>query len=216
LCSCFFDKIENKCSEECASPLQKSFRGGICTCGIGKELINGICKECEEGKYSDSTTNFICTSCEGGKGPNEDRNGCTICGEGKYSNETTKYICASCVDGEEPSTDHTNCKRCEEGKYSNSSTNYVCICGMGYYGINSNGVCEPLNCEDRDPSSNQWKSCMNEGDDIICFEYENKCYSECPESSRQKDGSYSYEFLYLFILFYIFFFFFVLIFFIFF
>ena len=89
-------------------------QSGCAGCAPGRHLTMGekVCKNCPEGRYSNSSTLSLCLTCGEHFEPNANRTGCVGCAPGQYSD------------------DDSVCKGCPSGKYSNGSTLSLCLtCG---------------------------------------------------------------------------------------
>lgn len=153
----------------------------IC-CAPGFESVNGFCKPCSEGYFSDAELSTVCMPCLPGTSPSKDstscirceagffsRNGtrCVQCPEGHFSNAEQSTVCKPCSLGTSPSNDSTRCDRCEAGFFSRNGTKCV-QCPNGSYSSKEEFQC--TTCSAGTASSKDWKRCDPCPDGHFCLD----------------------------------------------
>lgn len=151
-------KIE-KCSNTSKYP--NVFGTKCINCEDGKYLdgVDGSCKVCDAGFYSNKSSFSLCLPCPPGTTVNSNQTGCAPCGPGTFNDGSTlecnncpknriisddKTSCMPCVPGKGINPDTKLCDLCGENQYSNDQTNFECIpCDSNFISDTSKTFCKP-------------------------------------------------------------------------
>ena len=147
----FFQDAEGQTEcKSCGARSSKQDRSACTDCTNGTFIDDGLCVECQQGRYQNVLNQLHCTPCEFGKYASSSKSvTCSSCPNGKYSQKTGQVSI-------------TSCKECPSGKYASSNQQSCITCSVGTFKLNTTTTqCEQ--CPVGYTSSIDFQSCVQCG-----------------------------------------------------